>query len=115
MGPYPFRLFHTSLGSTWRTQSQLKSDFQVGDLPSLDTSLHENHAIFAAFLYAYDSHEDIVLSPDDIWLMIYIYFYKYVNDNAEQLRKVFVGHEDKKLLTIVQVGVVETEWVYDIE
>jgi hypothetical protein len=71
--------------------------------------LHENHAIFAAFLFAYNSHEDVVLSPDDIWLMVCIYFSKYVNDNAEQLRKVFVDHEGKKLLTIVQVDVVEPE------
>ncbi|CAF3345083.1 unnamed protein product [Rotaria sp. Silwood1] len=35
------------------------------------TSSKVNHAIFSAFLYAYNSHEDIVLSPDDIWLMYY--------------------------------------------
>lgn len=75
----------------------------------LDTSLNENHAIFSAFLYAYNSHEDIVLSPDDIWLMVCIYFSKYVSDNAEKLRNIFVDHENKKQLTIVQVGVVEVE------
>ena len=67
-----------------------------------DTSICKNHAIFSAFLYAYNSHEDIVLSPDDIWLMICIYFSQYVNDNAEKLRSLFVDHEGKKLLLVRQ-------------
>ena len=33
-GPYPFGVFHTSLGSTLCTKSELKSDWTVGDLPS---------------------------------------------------------------------------------
>jgi len=74
-----------------------------------DTSLSENHAIFSAFLYAYNSHEDIVLSPDDIWLMICTYFSKYVNENAEQLRSLFVDHEDQKKLTFVQINQIESE------
>ncbi len=75
----------------------------------LDTSSTENHAIFSAFLFAYNSHEDIVLSPDDIWLMICIYFSQYVNENAEQLRTLFVDHDGRKKLTIVQIGMVEPE------
>jgi hypothetical protein len=74
-----------------------------------DTSLSKNHAIFSAFLYAYNSHEDIVLSPDDIWLMICIYFSKFVNENAEQLRSLFVDHEGKKKLTVVQLNRIEPE------
>ena len=76
----------------------------------LDTSANETHAIFSAFLFAYNSHEDIVLSPDDIWLMVCIYFSQYVNDHAEQLRKLFVDHEDgRKTLTIVQTARLEPE------
>jgi hypothetical protein len=75
----------------------------------LDTSSNENHAIFSAFLFAYNSHEDIVLSPDDIWLMICIYFSQYVNENAEQLRALFVDHSDRKTLIIEQIGMVEPE------
>ncbi|CAF4013388.1 unnamed protein product [Adineta steineri] len=74
------------------------------------TSSGDNHALFTAFLRAYNSHEDIVLSPDDIWLMICIYFSKYVNENAEQLRTLFVDHEGKKLLTICQPPGVEPDW-----
>ncbi len=42
----------------------------------------------------------VVLSPNDIWLMITIYYAKYVDDNAEQLRKLFVDHEGKKKLEV---------------
>jgi hypothetical protein len=68
-----------------------------------DTSLCNNHAILSAFLYAYNSHEDIVLSPDDIWVMICIYFSKYVNENAEKLRSLFVDHDGQEKLTVIQV------------
>jgi hypothetical protein len=68
-----------------------------------DTSLCNNHAILSAFLYAYNSHEDIVLSPDDIWIMICIYFSKYVNDNAEKLRSLFVDHDGQQKLKVVQL------------
>ncbi|CAF0985131.1 unnamed protein product [Adineta ricciae] len=75
------------------------------------TSANETHAIFSSFLFAYNSHEDIVLSPDDIWLMVCIYFSQYVNDHAEQLRKLFVDHEDgRKRLTIVQTARLEPDW-----
>ncbi|CAF1327890.1 unnamed protein product [Rotaria sordida] len=74
------------------------------------TSSRGSHAIFSAFIHAYNSHEDIVLSPDDIWLMICIYFSNYVNQNTEQLRTLFVDHEGSKLLTIVQVGLIEPDW-----
>ena len=41
-GRYPFGVFHTSMGSTLCTESELKSDWTVGDLSSLvlfETSL----------------------------------------------------------------------------
>ena len=34
MGTYPFRVFHTSLGSTLRTEIELKSDLSVESIPS---------------------------------------------------------------------------------
>jgi hypothetical protein len=60
-------------------------------------------------LYAYNSHEDIVLSPDDIWLMICTYSSEYINGNAEQLRSLFVDHEGQKKLIVEQVGQSEPE------
>lgn len=61
---------------------------------------YSGHPVFEAFLAAYSNHEDIILSPDDIWLMITIYYAKYVDDNAEQLRSLFVNHEEKKTLEV---------------
>jgi hypothetical protein len=61
---------------------------------------NRGHAVFEAYLAAYNAHEDIVLSPDDIWIMIIIYYGKYVNENAEQMRSLFVDHEGKQKLVV---------------
>jgi hypothetical protein len=42
----------------------------------------------------------VKITPDDVWITIMLYFSKYVNDNAEQLRHAFVSHEGKKKLTV---------------
>lgn len=67
----------------------------------LDTHNGGNHAILKAFLHAYNSHEDVILSPDDTWLMVCIGFAQYVNDNSKQTRHLFVDHQDKQRLTVV--------------
>jgi len=54
------------------------------------------NSFYGAFLHAYNHHEDIILSPDDIMMCVALNFSKYVNDNAEELRKYFVNHEEKK-------------------
>ena len=55
---------------------------------------------------AYNHHHALVLRPDDIWLSILTQFSLFVNGEgrAEQLRSVFVAHEGKKELTIVEDG-----------
>ena len=74
------------------------------------TSYSQN-AILQAFLLAYNRHEDVLLSPDDLWLMISINFSKYVNSKSEQLRHLFVDHEDKKTLVVVEPeGKREEDW-----
>ncbi|CAF1395877.1 unnamed protein product [Adineta ricciae] len=56
-------------------------------------------------------HTPTSLSPDDLWLMITIYFSKYVNSNSEQLRNLFVDHDGKKKLVVVEpVGKREEDW-----
>jgi len=56
---------------------------------------HQN-SFYEAFLHAYNYHEDIILSPDDVWLCICFEFSKYINNNSEQMRNKFVSHEGKK-------------------
>lgn len=55
----------------------------------------------AAFLNAYVNHGDIVLIPDEVWLMITFYISNYVDNNAEILRKKLVTHEGKMDLVVV--------------
>jgi len=59
-----------------------------------------NNGFFSAFLYAYNIHGDVRITPDDVWLTIMLYFSKYVNDNSEELRNAFVTHAGKKKLTV---------------
>ena len=53
-----------------------------------------------SFLLPYNSHGDIVLVPDNIWLAISFYFSQYVQSNAEKLRHKFVSHQSKKELIV---------------
>jgi hypothetical protein len=59
-----------------------------------------NNGFFGAFFQAYNNHEDVKITPDDVWITIMLHFSKYVNENAEQLRKAFVSHEGKQKLTV---------------
>lgn len=61
-----------------------------------------NH-FFKAFLYAYEQHGDIVLVPDEIWIMISFYVSKYIDKHAEKLRKQLVRHTGTKTLTVVEM------------
>jgi hypothetical protein len=51
-----------------------------------------DNGFFDAFYSAYSTHGDVKVTPDDVWLVIVLYFSKYVNENAEQLRSAFVAH-----------------------
>lgn len=64
------------------------------------TISNHSNSFFDAFLQAYNHHQDIILSPDDVWLLIVMHFSKYVNDNAEQLRPLLVNHDGKKQLSV---------------
>lgn len=57
---------------------------------------------FNAFYTPYNQHGDVFLVPDDIWLMISMFFSKYMDQHAEKLRSHFVNHEGQKELTIIE-------------
>ncbi len=61
------------------------------------------NALFNAFYLPYALHGDLVLSPDDIWLAITMSFSEYVNDHAEELRKIILDHEDEGMKEIIAV------------
>ncbi|UJR37591.1 hypothetical protein I4U23_030289 [Adineta vaga] len=74
------------------------------------TSICENHPILTAFLRAYNSHEDIILSPDDLWLMICIYFAKYVNNNSTKFSHLFINNQTNRSITIENDQTIESNW-----
>ncbi len=64
-----------------------------------------------AFLQAYNTHGDIVLSPDDVWFQVLSQVAKYIDSNAEALRSKFVSHDGKKFLSVTTpLGVGEERW-----
>lgn len=64
-----------------------------------NTRCHSN-SFYGAFVEAYNTHKDIVLSPDDVWMVINLQFSKYINDNAEKMRDMLVNHSGKKTLQV---------------
>ena len=52
-------------------------------------------------LQAYADHRSLVLSPDMVWLIISQGFSRYVNAHAEEMRYLFVSHEDKMELVVI--------------
>lgn len=53
-----------------------------------------------ALKHAYNNHLDFILSPDDIWMIVSLKFAKYMDENAEKVRKLVVDHEGKIELTV---------------
>jgi hypothetical protein len=77
---------------------------------NIHTSL-SNNAFYDAFLYAYNIHGDVKITPDDVWIVIMLYFKEYINNNAEKLRTKFVSHVGKKELTVITSDELdESQW-----
>ena len=54
------------------------------------------HGLAAAIFQAYNKHQHLCLTPDDIWLTIAQGVSQHINYNAEKFRYSFVNHEGKK-------------------
>lgn len=93
----------------------------------IDTSTNVEQTFTAnnfigSFLNAYNTHSDVVLNPDNIWLMILLFLSKYIDTHAEILRSKFVTHEGQKSLVITEYAdsieeslAMEKEWDYFYE
>jgi hypothetical protein len=68
------------------------------------------HGFVDAFLHAYNYHLDLVLSPDDLNTHVNLCLSKYINQNPESMRAIFVNHQDKKKLIIDDFGTDTTGW-----
>lgn len=53
---------------------------------------------------AYNQHRGLVIRPDHVWLAILVQFTFFMNANAEDLRKSFVGHDGRKELEVTATG-----------
>ncbi|CAF3993686.1 unnamed protein product [Rotaria magnacalcarata] len=121
----PVTVTFPSVGSKWSVEkhwlpkveenldaiNQLSNNYSslytIANGPHTETS---SNPILQAFVSAYNQHHDIVLSPDDMWMLVCLKFAEYVNSNAEQLRSLFVEHADGKIeLSVTDLGK-EHEW-----
>ncbi len=72
---------------------------------------NNNNAWLKAVMLAYNLHGSLVLSPDDLLLLIELNAKKYICINAEKLRDKFVSHSGKVRLVVTEpVGADETNW-----
>ncbi|GBB84556.1 hypothetical protein RclHR1_11110005 [Rhizophagus clarus] len=60
-----------------------------------------SHGLAAAIFHAYNNHQHLLLTPDDIWLTIAQGVSQHINYNAEKFRYRFVNHEGKKEIGII--------------
>jgi hypothetical protein len=58
------------------------------------------HPLVNAVCFAFSEHRPLLLTPDDIWMVIAQGFAQHVNNHAERLRKRFVRHEGKVTLEV---------------
>ncbi|KAI9763061.1 MAG: hypothetical protein M1840_000952 [Geoglossum simile] len=57
-----------------------------------------------AAIEAYSRHHHLIIRPDDVWIAILTQFSAYVNEHAEDLRGLFVGHHGKERLVAAEFG-----------
>ena len=67
--------------------------------------VESNHPFFNTLYYAYADHRPVELSPEALWLLICQGFSLHVNNNAEELRSLFVDFEGKRTLTASSQGI----------
>ncbi|EXX53190.1 uncharacterized protein OCT59_017843 [Rhizophagus irregularis] len=74
------------------------------NLPSNEQSVLKStatfHGLAAAIFHAYNKHQHLRLTPDDIWLTIAQGVSQHINYNAEKFRYRFVNHEGKEEISV---------------
>jgi hypothetical protein len=73
-----------------------------------DKFIRSTNGFVNTVVTAYNSHNDLVISPDDVWIAILNIFQIYVNENAEKLRSKLVSHEGKETITVYALGTLKT-------
>jgi len=77
-------------GSLEKERSKYKLQYMKTNTESPVTI--EHNPFIKAFSNAYNNHQDVVVSPDDIWLLINNQFSELVNANSEKLKSLFTNN-----------------------
>ena len=75
--------------------------------PSIPT-LATNTGFVGSVLTAFNSHNNLQLRPDDLWITILAQVSAYVNGRAEELRDRFVNFQGQQALTVEAPGSIHT-------
>lgn len=59
------------------------------------------NGLLGTMFMSYSEHIPLLLRPDDLWIAILVNFGRYVFNHAEQVRDMFVNHQDKKELKVL--------------
>ncbi|CAJ0628332.1 12321_t:CDS:2 [Entrophospora sp. SA101] len=94
-----------------RAHEILKSNsiHAISEPNSTNSQIVENtptpNGFISAFLQAYNEHQHLKISPDDVWLTIAQGVSHHINFNSEKYHYMFVDHEGKKEICINVRGI----------
>lgn len=98
---------------SWRTEyckesggTLLKSTTPDGDVFQPQTVVI--NGFVEACIMAYNTHCELAIKPDDIWIAIIVALSGYIDRNSEDLRSKFVVHDGQTQLTVHGEGTVST-------
>ncbi|RDW92300.1 hypothetical protein BP5796_01694 [Coleophoma crateriformis] len=87
-------------------QKMIQSSFSSLETEGKRLAPSSNGFVLAA-ISSYNNHHNLVLRPEDIWFSILSQLNFYINQNAEELRHLFVAHEGQKELEVIDWGSVD--------
>jgi hypothetical protein len=89
-------------------QSELCAELLYSSLPPTSDAIQDiipqRNGLVYTVIEAYNRHRALIVRPDDVWLAILTQFCFFVNGNEEALRHVFVAHEGKQELEVLEGG-----------
>ena len=71
------------------------------------------HKVILGYLNSYFGHCPIKVNPNVIWQLILNLFSEYVNDNSEELRKIFVSFEGQERIGCIRIGSFKDVYKYE--
>jgi hypothetical protein len=92
--------------SKYQKEIKIPEAFALNNQDSLISSDICNNFVGTIHI-AYDKHYPLIISPDDLWVILAQGFANHVNANAENLRHKFVSHKEKEIIRILCPGFVK--------